>query len=367
MMAINPSESAHFHVPNGNAMMDTTSNQFIEDFFTPEAQNTGGYQDFLQSNGLNANGDFRNTTDDLTLKFLEGTSNGFPASQGKGPASSYPMYGNGGGGARNISRSFSLIMQAFEQDSLGLPAPQQPQMMDPQFAVKKYPEQPQSPQSIQDLYNRYNVGTSSNHSSTRDTFMPLDEPQPQQQQLQKVPQKCVDELMCTLRDKSQQHQAPQLKKQRSSSDMSTESSRGYRRSSPFEDTVNFPTGGLNNANASGGADKYERNVSIGTKLFRALQRTKTENVESAATRRAARQQLRVMKTKKHTGLAKQRVSAAAKCCESYVEFEVLVQRTKSIMEENKSLKAKLEMLMSRMNPAQQDTAKLQTLQTSPQK
>jgi hypothetical protein len=379
-MAINQVESSSFHA---NTMeMDTAPDQFIEAFFTPE-NSKGSYQEFLNCNGYNASGELRNTTDDLSIKFLEGANTAFPPYQNcnQAQAQAYPsMYTKkcmsmpadnsnskpNENTNRNITRSFSLIMAAFEHDSIGAgPNP----MLGAQYQEKKYPEmQPQSsPESMQQMYPNYNEGINSNQSSGHN-FMPLAEPDQAQNGMQKIPQQRVDELLCTLRNKGP---APLLKKQKSSSEnmsSQTDVSKGYRRASPFDDAQSYqPASHSNHAAAAAAAENsnaYERNISIGTKLFRALQRTRTENVESAAARRAARQQTRLKKTPKQAGGAANKASTNSspvqqpQSSQPHVEMEVLVQRTRVITQENESLKCKLEM-MSRLSSAQ--AAKLEEM------
>lgn len=386
MMAINPGESTSFHA--ANCEMDTGPDQFIEAFFMPDSQK-GSYQDFLNSNGFNATGELRNTTDDLSIKFLEGSSNAFPPYQQNGSqaqaAAAYPMYtkkcmsmptegshGKAPEQVRNITRSFSLIMAAFEQDSIG--AGPNPMMgTAQQYPEKKYPEmQPQYHQHQQQMYNKYGEGVNSNHSSG--TFMPLPEHVQQEQTLQKVPQKRVDELLSNLRSKVG---AP-LKKQRSSSDQDmhqSDVSKGYRRATPFDDAESFqqanaqsrndPIAANQNASANPTTHGYERNISIGTRLFRALQRTRTENVDSAAARRAARQQMRVKKTTKQPSVGSSNAAASmtsslpqSQSSQPHFEMEILAQRTRvimqekeSILQENEKLKSKLDMV-NRLNSAQ---------------
>merc|ERR1711934_1052489 len=133
--------------------------------------------------GYTASGELRNNTDDLSIKFLEGSNNNpaFPPyqsghqAQSQAPqAAGYPtMYSkkcmsmpaeatNGGSKTnevRNITRSFSLIMAAFENDSLGAgPSP----MMSNGNAAAQYPQKNQYPEmqyQQQQMYsNKYNEG-----------------------------------------------------------------------------------------------------------------------------------------------------------------------------------------------------------------
>jgi hypothetical protein len=392
MMAINPSESMSFHAANCENM-DTGPDQFIESFFMPDSQR-GSYQDFLHCNGYTASGELRNNTDDLSIKFLEGSNNNpaFPPyqsghqAQSQAPqAAGYPtMYSkkcmsmpaeatNGGSKTnevRNITRSFSLIMAAFENDSLGAgPSP----MMSNGNAAAQYPQKNQYPEmqyQQQQMYsNKYNEGINSNQSSG--TFLPLPELQPQQQDqqhLQNIPQKRVDELLSSLRSKV----GTPLKKQRSAGsaqDMMTQQGvDGYRRTTPFDNAQPTTNGGDDPSSDPSSAKNhhqngYERNISIGTRLFRALQRTRTENVDSATARRAARQKMRVKKTTKVPSGGSNNSTTISNLPQSqssqpHFEMEILAQRTRvimqdkeSILQENERLKAKLEMV-NRLNSAQ---------------
>jgi len=357
-MAIhNPSESASFQ---NNNNMDTGPDHFIESFFTPDS---GSYQDFLNCSGFDANGQLRNNTDDLSIKFLEGSTNNnpaaFPPYAQSQQAAGYPMYSKKcmsmpaeattktNPEVRNITRSFSLIMAAFENDSLGgPPPPPYPQ----QQQKNQYPEmQPQYQQQM------YSEGINSNQSSG--TFMPLPEHQQNPQHLQKIPQKRVDELLSSLRSKA----GTPLKKQRSAGSAQDMVAEGYRRTTPFDSAQATANGGDDPSSTEKG---YERNISIGTRLFRALQRTRTENVDSAAARRAARQQMRVKKTTKvPSGGSNNSATVAASLPQSqssqpHFEMEILAQRTRvimqdkeSILQENERLKAKLDMV-NRLNSAQ---------------
>lgn len=345
---------------------EKASDQFMDAFLNPGAFG-GAYKDFL--------GPLRNTTDDLTIKFFEAAETtqhqhqGAPHNHGH-PAPfapfdpSYSSQSASGmfpsplgfpekrvpaqqeqstGGyqqhqnqqqqqapqrmaTRSISRSFSLIMDVYEQQTAMDHLP--PKHME----ILLSNEAP--PPGLRELYNKAGTGHSTN-------FL--------KEKASKIPQKRVDELITSLR--SQNHNNKRARTYQQDGAGSPANKMMVRQEMSCGATTKL-----------GDYHAYERNLSIGSRIVRALERSRTENVDPAQRRREARKQLRTEKAAKNSKqMAISTTSAAAISShpagsqhhsnQIYVEVEMLMQQTRAVVQENQNLKIKLDM-MQRLNEAQ---------------
>merc|ERR1711977_252691 len=117
------------------------------------------------------------------------------------------------------------------------------------------------PPCIRDLYTSTHTGHSTNFT--------IDKKPPAEQQghFSKIPQKHVNDLITSLRGKPRAEKEEAQRKKHSPG-------------SPLDHNA------------------YERSLSIGSRIVRALERSKTENIDPVAHRRAARQQIRAEKAVK---------------------------------------------------------------------
>jgi len=348
----------------------STTDKFIDAFLMPQ-EAKGGYKEFLDTVGLDTTRGLRSTTDELTMKFFEGTDcppiNPFPSydSYSNQSAAATTMYPSplgypekrmpassdanncGDGGqhhqhhqhqqvTRTVSRSFSLIMEAYEQESMGNlggppAAPPPPPMIEstmPPRHMEILMNSDAPPPCIRDLYTSTHTGHSTNFT--------IDKKPPAEQQghFSKIPQKHVNDLITSLRGK------PRAEK-RQRAPVAEEEEAQRKKHSP---------GSPLDHNA------YERSLSIGSRIMRALERSKTENIDPVAHRRAARQQIRAEKAVKakipaSVSNGNGTMYPAQISNQMYLETEMLMQRTKALMAENESLKIKLDM-MNRLTAAQ---------------
>merc|ERR1711904_331993 len=343
----------------------STTDKFIDAFLMPQ-EAKGGYKEFLDTVGLDTNRGLRSTTDELTMKFFEGTDcppiNPFPSydSYSNQSAAATTMYPSplgyperrmpassdanncGDGGqhhqhqqvTRTVSRSFSLIMEAYEQESMGnlggppaAPPPMIESTMPPRhMEILMNSDAP--PPCIRDLYTSTHTGHSTNFT--------IDKKPPAEQQghFSKIPQKHVNDLITSLRGK------PRAEKRQRALVAEEEEAQRKKHSpgSPLDHNA------------------YERSLSIGSRIVRALERSKTENIDPVAHRRAARQQIRAEKAVKakipaSVSNGNGTMYPAQISNQMYLETEMLMQRTKALMAENESLKIKLDM-MNRLTAAQ---------------
>merc|ERR1711977_306472 len=318
----------------------STTDKFIDAFLMPQ-EAKGGYKEFLDTVGLDTNRGLRSTTDELTMKFFGGTDcppiNPFPSydscsNQSAAATTMYPSplgyperrmpassdannCGDGGQHhqhqqvTRTVSRSFSLIMEAYEQESMGNlvgppAAPPPPPMIEstmPPRHMEILMNSDAPPPCIRDLYTSTHTGHSTNFT------------------IDKKP--------------------PAEKRQRALVAEEEEAQR--KKHSPGSPLDHYA---------------YERSLSIGSRIVRALERSKTENIDPVAHRRAARQQIRAEKAVKakipaSVSNGNGTMYPAQISNQMYLETEMLMQCTKALMAENESLKIKLDM-MNRLTAAQ---------------
>ncbi|QDZ21936.1 hypothetical protein HOP50_06g44770 [Chloropicon primus] len=356
----------------------------LDPFAEGKPQGAAG-KDFFEQMGIDTSVALRNTTDDLSIKFLEGSMSeatmsqaftSFAAEAGYGAQSAdlgsqsadlgFPerkLLPGENVVARRVTRSFSLIMEAYEHDQTlaaasvpqqqAFPLPDPGTFLPPQH-MRILCESDAPPPSIRELYSRYGGnGQSSNLTALSAVDKKKNKPE---SKIPEIPKKQVDELMRALRHDKESAEAP--KKKRASAAPSLKPSKAIKKLHHSPDLEARPR---LEAPAPAASEmlttSYERSLSIGTRILRALERTNTKNITSAADRKAARQKARALKAQKSAEAlatmspARDEGESASVSNQMYADMELLVQHTKSIIMENEKLKTRLTML-NRVSSAQ---------------
>ena len=306
----------------------------------------------------------RNTTDDLSIKYLDasdcvttggwGSHLGFPERRmHAGPNDSAANSAYQQQGKKNLTRSFSLIMEAYEQDSMmtnattNAPSSQQqqqratwqtaPDLRIPQdhMAILMNSDAP----SIRELYSKYQTGNSSNLASFLHGNPAAPQHQQHQSKIPKIPAKQVDQLMKSLREEKNaakrasaqaEGRSKRQKQQQQAADMALDQPFQAQSGGNCSDTLNA---------------SYERSISIGTRILRALDRTNLANASQARERKLNRQKARAQKASKGAGTAvlppMSMTVSPDLSSQMYVDMEILVRHTKLVITENESLKENL--------------------------
>jgi len=356
----------------------------LDPFADGKVQTAG--KDFFEQMGIDTTVALRNTTDDLSIKFLEGSMSeatmsqaftNFAAESGYGAQSAdlgaqsdlgFPerrLFPGEHALARRVTRSFSLIMEAYEHDqtlvAAGLPPqqayplPEATTLLPPQH-MRILCESDAPPPSIRELYSKY---SGNGQSSNLNALSSADKKKPRstkpESKIPEIPKKQVDELMKALRHDKESAETP--KKKRAASPL-LKPSKAIKKLAHNPDLaarhrLEAPAPVASEMLTT----SYERSLSIGTRILRALERTNTKNITSAADRKAARQKARALKAQKSAEAlatmspARDKGEPTSVSNQMYADMELLVQHTKSIIMENEKLKTRLTML-NRVSSAQ---------------
>lgn len=309
----------------------------------------------------------RNTTDDLSIKYLEasdcvttggwGSHLGYPERRmHAGPndsAANSSAYQQQQPGKKSLTRSFSLIMEAYEQDSMmtnattNAPSSQQqratwqtaPDLRIPQDHMAILMNSDAPPPSIRELYSKYQTGNSSNLASFLQGGPAAPQHHQHQSKIPKIPAKQVDQLMKSLREEKNAAK-------RASAQAEGRSKRQKQQQQAVDMALDQPFQAQSGGNCSDMLNaSYERSISIGTRILHALDRTNVDNASQARERKLNRQKARAQKASKGAGtelLPPMSMTVSPDLSsQMYVDMEILVRHTKLVITENESLKENL--------------------------